>query len=133
MTTNTTESLDELDKIIDLKYEAVLEKQEHQRRNPHLYTTISQCVNADGSITTFDDVTRKLQETLRALEVAHTKQFKGEHPVYCLRPLIGNSEAPVCQMIEMINQDMDRCRLIFVTNYKYAQDHLTKLRRNYDR
>lgn len=106
---------------------AVLEKLEHQRRNPHLYTTLSQCVNADGTITTFDDVTRELQKTLKALDEAHTKQFGGTHPVYCLRPLIGSPETPVCQMIEMLNQDMDRCRLTFVTNYKRMSDRLTQL------
>lgn len=40
-------------------------KIEHQRRNPHLYTTLYQCVNADGTITTFDDVTRELQKMMK--------------------------------------------------------------------
>ena len=102
-------------------------KLEHQRRNPHLYTTLNQCVNADGSITTFDDVTEKLQETLKALDIAHTKKFGGSHPVFCMRPVYGQPETPVCQMIEMINRDLDRCRLGFVTNYKHAQDRLNQL------
>jgi hypothetical protein len=106
---------------------AILEKLEHQRRNPHLYTTLSQCVNADGTITTFDDVTRELQKTLKALDEAHTKQFGGEHPVYCMLPVIGTPAAQVCQMIEALNQDMDRCRLSFVTNYKRIADRLTSL------
>ena len=109
-----------------------LEKLEHQRRNPHLYTTLSQCVNADGSITTFDDVTRKLQDTLKALDTLHTKKFGGSHPVFCMRPMYGQSENPVCQSIEMIDKDLDRCRLSFVTNYKNAERYITQLNPNKD-
>jgi len=95
-----------------------LNKLEHQRRNPHLYTTLNQSVNADGSITTFDDITRGLQKALSAMDIAHINTFGGPHPVYCLRPIIGNAEYPVCQMIEMINEDMDKCRLGFIKNYQ---------------
>lgn len=46
------------------------EQQEFQRKNPHLFTTLTQSVNADGSITTYQQVTKKLQETYdRILEI----------------------------------------------------------------
>lgn len=97
--------------------ETLKEQIERQRKNPRLYTTMNQSVNPDGTITTFEQVTKQLKYTLDKLQVGHTSMFGGNHPVYCMRPIIGQPEADICQMIEMIKKDMDRCRLGFVENY----------------
>jgi hypothetical protein len=95
----------------------VYEQLEMQRKNPHLYTTMYQCVNPDGSITTFEQITEQLRNALDKLQEGHTKRFGGNHPVYCMRPVIGQPEVDVCQAIEMIEKDIDRCKLGFVENY----------------
>lgn len=102
--------------------EKTYEKLEHQMKNPHLYTTMSQLVNPDGTITTFDEVTYTLQQTLKQLEANHSTVFGGEHPIYCMRPLIGQPEHPICQAIELVEKDKDKVRLSFVENYKKFQE-----------
>lgn len=98
---------------------------EYQRIHPHLFTTLTQVVNADGTITTFDQVTSKLQETLRALNKHHKEKFGGGHPLYCLRPVVGMPEHDVCNMIEILNNDLDKVRQSFVRNCK---DQVERLR-----
>lgn len=97
------------------------EQLEFQRKNPHLFTTMTQSVNPDGSITTFEQVTRGLKHTTDKAQEAHTKVFGGEHPVYCMRPVMGVSEHQICQIIEHCKKDMDRCLTSFVKNYSQIQ------------
>jgi hypothetical protein len=101
------------------------EQLEYQRKNPHLFTTMSQSVGADGTLVTYQQVTSNLQYSVDKMQEAHTKKFGGVHPVYCMRPLIGKPEHPMCQAIEMCNEDMDRCKTSFVENYKYMHDRVT--------
>jgi hypothetical protein len=109
------------------------EQLEYQRNNPHLFTTMSQSVNFDGSITTFDQVTSKIQDTLKKVQLAHKQKFGGNHPVYCMRPIIGQSENPICQMIEMLENDLDRCRIGFVRTYKDMQERIRSLEESDER
>lgn len=105
------------------------EELEHQRKNPHLYTTLSQLVEPDGRILTYEDVTRNLRSDLDKLQKLHTKQFGGKHPVMCMRPVIGQPKDTVCQAIELINRDLDRVRVSFVENAQHvrlAQSQSTK-------
>lgn len=93
------------------------EQLEFQRNNPHLFTALTQCVEPYGQITTFADVTQTLRKTLEQLDEHHKKRFGGEHPIYCLRPIIGQPENPICASIELCNRDLDRVRMTFVNNY----------------
>ena len=74
------------------------EQLEYQRKNPHLYTTMTQSVNSDGTITTYEQVTRKLQEAVDKLQSLHNKTFGGKHPVYCMRPVIGAPDNTQCKL-----------------------------------
>ncbi len=109
------------------------EQLEYQRKNPHLFTTITQSVNADGSITTYEQVTKNLKQSVDKAQKAHSKVFGGEHPVNCMRPVIGTPENPLCQMIEMCNQDMDRCLTSFVKNCKYMSARFETLNKDKDK
>ena len=100
------------------------EKQEHQRRNPHLYTTLHQCVNADGSLLTFDHVTRKQQEVIAKLQEIHCHQFAGPHPDYCMKGM----ESDVCKLIEMNQDEMDKVGLTFVRNYHMMRGRINRSR-----
>lgn len=95
------------------------EQLEYQRKNPHLFTTMTQSVNPDGTITTYEQITKNLKESVDRAQEIHSKAYGGEHPVYCMRPLIGMPENPLCQMIEILKQDMDKCLTGFVRNYKH--------------
>lgn len=60
------------------------EQQEFQRKNPHLYTTPTQSVNPDGTITTYQQVTTKLRETKdrlvhHARTVAASRDFNADY------------------------------------------------------
>lgn len=78
-----------------------------------------------------EQVTHKLQDAVDALQKLHSKIFGGTHPVYCMRPLLGRPEHPICGGIEMYNEDMDKCLGSFTKNYKYMVDRTPK-RRTYE-
>lgn len=98
------------------------EQLEYQRNNPHLFTTMTQSVNADGTIVSYEQVTRKLRETLDKMQAIHSKKFGGIHPVHCMRPAMGTAQNAFCESIEIVEKDLDRCMEGFVRNYKCMQE-----------
>lgn len=107
---------------IDEGKKLTYEQLEYQRNNPHLFTTMTQSVNADGTIVSYEQVTRKLRDTLDKMQAIHSKKFGGIHPVYCMRPVMGTAQNAFCESIEMVEKDLDRCMEGFVRNYKYMQE-----------
>ena len=95
------------------------EQLEFQRKNPHLFITPFQSVNIDGSITTFDDVTKRLRES-RLMIVGFARQIavkNGEDPEYWfLLPEL----KPTKDLVDFIDKDMRRAALSFAEHYKYS-------------
>lgn len=99
----------------NLEYQRI----EHQRKNPHLYTTMTSAVNADGTVTTFEQVTAKTQESLDKLYEIHKHLFGEEH----CNPLCQYSdrENKPCYPIECLERDKQRVLDSFVRNYIYIR------------
>lgn len=90
-----------------------LEKLEHQRQNPHLYTTLSQSVSADGTIITLEQVTSKITEALNKCKVYHLKKFGTEEcGVMCYY-----QNDDLCKMIEIYYGDIKKASMSFIENY----------------
>ena len=100
------------------------EQLEYQRTHPDLFTTMSQSVNPDGSLTTFDSVTAKMKKTLDAMNEAHTRKFGGSHPNFCVHPIMWQSSDPICASIELLESDMSKVRASFVSNYRYMHERI---------
>jgi len=93
------------------------EQLERQRKNAKLYTTLSQQVNCDGSITTLADVTRALERQLDRLQELHTKKYSGKHPDFCMNSPIYAPNDQMCVAIDYCEEQIDMCRAGFVRNF----------------
>lgn len=93
-------------------HRAEYEQREFQRLNPHLYTTLNQSVNPDGSITTFEDVTKTIRYHLERLKEIQVEQ--GANPEFWW--LYASKE--IQDMHDYLLRQLDKCRRGFVRNYK---------------
>jgi len=84
------------------------EQQEYQRTHAKLFTTVKQSVNIDGSLITYEEVTRNIQKQLDRLEELHNN-----HPYWF-------TVAPKEQqdIYFFLNNKLDQVRRTFVDNYK---------------
>ena len=99
------------------------EQLEYQRRNPHLFTTLTQSVGVWGEITTYEQVGKNMIETAEKLNKIHVNQFGGKHPLFCLKPMIGEPEHQICAMTEHVQRRLDELKKSFIENF--AQTNLT--------
>lgn len=103
----------------------VEEQLELQRKNPHLFTTMTQSVNFDGSITTLAQVTSKITEALEKLYGFHLSKYGDK--------LCGGvcyySNDDLCKIIAHYHQDVERASLSFVENYKHTLDRIRTLKK----
>lgn len=84
------------------------EQQEYQRNNPHLFTTMSTEVSADGSLITFDEVTASIRKQLDKLEELH-----GGMPYWFV---FGTPEEK--DMLDYLNRQLVLVQRGFVENYR---------------
>lgn len=103
--------------------EQTIEQLEYQRKNPHLFTTLTQSVNIDGSITTLYQVTRKLRGAIDKLRTYHEQKF-GEKNCNALCMYANND---MCKMIAMYQSDIDKAATSFAEHYKMFSDRRQRL------
>jgi hypothetical protein len=87
------------------------EQQELQRKNPELYTTMSQMVGIDGALLTFEEVTRNIKKQLDRLEQLHD----GNSYWW----LFASKEQQA--MYNFLLDQMQSCKDSFVRNYVHMQ------------
>ena len=96
------------------------EQLEFQRKNPHLYTTMTQSVDVIGNIVTLEQVTSKITDALNKLRQYHYKKYGTEDcGVMCMY-----KADDLCNMISMCNGDIRRASESFVKNFKHMQDRI---------
>lgn len=92
------------------------EQLEFQRRNPDKFTTLTQGVNVDGTLYTYDAVTSKLRSTKSKLE-SYARAYaasRGVDPDYWfLLPALGSTK----RHIDYIDRQLGEVLRTFVDNY----------------
>jgi hypothetical protein len=96
-----------------LREQVSFEQLEHQRKNPHLYTTLTQSVDVMGNIITLEKVTSKITEVLNKLQEYHYNRY-GEKDcnVLCMY-----QNDDLCEMIRLQQAEYNRAAQSFVTHY----------------
>ena len=89
------------------------EKIEHQRKNPHLYTTLTQSVDAFGNIVTLEQVTSKINEALDKIKGYHKAKFGTED----CGAMCNYRNDDMCKIMAVYYQDIGRASHSFVRNY----------------
>ena len=92
------------------------EQQEFQRKNSYLFTTPTQSVNADGSLTTYEQVTTRLRETrdkLVAIARAHAaaKDFNTDY--WFLMDELSDTK----KHVDFVEDERKKCLRGFTENY----------------
>lgn len=93
------------------------EQQEFQRKNPHLFTTPLQSVHPDGSIVSYVEVTKSLNEQReRLVEIARVVAAQDKfNPDYWY---LLDKLAETKQAVDFIETQMKKCLEGFTENYK---------------
>lgn len=92
------------------------EKLEHQRKNPHLYTTPTQSVNADGTITTYEQVTKRLRDTKESI-VSNARIVAAKKNIDPDYWFLLDELAPTKEVVDVIDTDLKRALKGFTENY----------------
>ena len=98
------------------------EKLEHQRKNPHLYTTLTQSVDVFGNILTLEQVTFKINEALDKLKECHKSKFGTED----CDALCHYQNDDICKIMAVYYQDIGRASHSFVRNYNNMRERVEK-------
>lgn len=96
------------------------EQLEHQRKNPHLYTTPTQSVNFDGTIITYDQVTEKLQKAFSDVTRVHNHIYGVEE---CRAGYCGGS-GDSCNILGLLATQLADASKGFVKNYVILRERM---------
>lgn len=100
-----------------------MEQLEYQRKNPHLFTTLTQSVNPDGTLVDYFKITAKLQETEdKLVSIARARaEAKNFNPDYWF---LMDELSQIKEMTDLILADKKRCQQGFVENYARIKELL---------
>lgn len=108
---------------IDKALRPTFEKLEHQRNNPHLYTTLTQYVDVLGNVITYDQVTAKIQEAYTAIKQMHAKKYHQEEcGVFC-----HYGAQDICAAKRVYEADLKKAQAGFVRHYHDMQERIRRV------
>lgn len=100
----------------DTKCRTEYEQLEFQRKNPHLFTTPTQSVNSDGSITTHAQVTARLREARDKL-VANARIFAAAHDFSADYWFLMDELSDTKKHVDYLEAEISKALVSFTENY----------------